>query len=96
MAKHYAGVLQEHKKTCDGRYPIECTDPPTYDTCVKKKEKSGPIMVSPPDIPPESCKLKGKKTVRFGEHCTTDRDDLCDLKREVNHRDCTDYKKDCA
>ncbi|ENN78711.1 hypothetical protein D910_03621 [Dendroctonus ponderosae] len=93
------GVLKKQKEVCDQRYPIECTDPPVEDPhkCEKEEEKQGPIMVSPPDVPAGSCKAK-KKLVRFDDsrRCTTERDDLCDLKREVNHCDCTDYNKDCA
>lgn len=96
VQKYYAGVLKDQKEVCDGRYPIECTDPPSKDPnpCDKPEEKSGPLMVSPADIPPGSCKIK-RKTVRFNdnEHCTTDRNDLCGLKKEKNHCDCTDYQK---
>ncbi|CAG9766041.1 unnamed protein product [Ceutorhynchus assimilis] len=86
--KYYRGVLQEQQEVCDGRYPIQCTDTPPREK--EREERSGPIMTSPEDIPPGSCRIK-KKSVRFEDHCTKDRNDLCDLKTEKTHCDCTDY-----
>ncbi|XP_050306827.1 EF-hand domain-containing protein 1-like [Anthonomus grandis grandis] len=97
--KYYAGVLKQHQDVCDGRYPVECSEPPSKepDPCAKQEEKSGPLMVSPPVIPPGACKIDKKKVVRFSEEsrCTTDRNDLCRLKEEITHCDCTDYKEEC-
>ncbi|KAL1497117.1 hypothetical protein ABEB36_008127 [Hypothenemus hampei] len=97
ISKYYAGVLKNQQEICDGRYPVECTDPPKVDSnSCNKEEESGPIMISPPEIPPGACQGK-KKTVTFkeDERCTIEKDDLCQLKREKIHCDCTDYMTDC-
>ncbi|XP_076253920.1 EF-hand domain-containing protein 1-like [Rhynchophorus ferrugineus] len=98
VQKYYAGVLKDQQEICDGRYPIVCTDPPSKDMpCNETEEKQRFLRVTPPDIPSEACKMK-QKTVRFedNERCAKDVNDLCNLKKEKTHCDCTDYSKDCS
>ncbi|XP_030757302.1 uncharacterized protein LOC115883129 [Sitophilus oryzae] len=97
IEKYYAGVLKDQQQVCDGRYPIECTDSPSKDKLTDdRQDKNRLLRVSPPDIPSGACKIK-QKTVKFEDEdkCARSADDLCDLKTEKTHCDCTDYLKDC-
>lgn len=93
IAKYYTGVLRDQQGICDGTHPIECSDPPAERHNKEEIEKPTPIMVAKPDIPPGACNVK---TVTFADdpdRCNRDRYDLCDLKTEKIHCECTDYQK---
>lgn len=93
ISKYYTDVLKGHHAICDGTHPIECSDPPSQPT-KEEIEKPTPIMVVKPDIPAyNACNVK---TVTFADdpdRCNRDRYDLCDLKTDKVHCECTDYQK---
>nr|XP_023021361.1 EF-hand domain-containing protein 1-like [Leptinotarsa decemlineata] len=99
IAKHYTRVLKDHRAICDGSHPVECIEPPSSDQDLcresQRQLEPKPIMVSPPDIPPQECKIK---TVTFAEdpdRCNKNRLDLCELNLEKTHCDCTKYQREC-
>lgn len=95
LQKHYANVLQTHHDICERGKEVECADPPreTINATEKVPDRPEPLMVSPPYMPKNAC---GVKSVRFAEgsdRCARDKYDLCNLKTEKDHCDCTKYDK---
>ncbi|KAJ8960737.1 hypothetical protein NQ318_020030 [Aromia moschata] len=85
LAKYYAGVLKEQHDVCDGRRPVECSEPPpllSNECHPEKEERPTPLMVSKPDVPPGACKTKTVTFAEDSERCDVDRYDLCGLRKE--------------
>ncbi|CAH1183331.1 unnamed protein product [Phaedon cochleariae] len=95
VEKYYAGVLKDHRDICDGRHPVECSEPPSGSPESRGVEAPRPIMVSRPDVPPQECNTKTVRFEEYPERCDRDRYDLCDLKADKIHCECTKYQKDC-
>lgn len=98
LQRFYQGVQKDHHELCVSDKQIECLDPPPRQIRrghQDERKQPKPIMITPPDIsyPDDDCL---KKTVRFEDdrdRCEIDQHDICDLKREKTHCDCTDLEK---
>lgn len=92
LEKYYSNILKKHHDICRQDQNIECRDPEDLGTH-GRPQRSGPLMVNPPELPPNPCNVK---KVRFNvdmDRCVRDSADLCDLRREKTTCDCSDYKK---
>lgn len=50
-------------------------------------------MVSAAEMPASACKTKSVRFVEGKDRCLQDKYDLCNLKMEKDHCDCTQYDK---
>ncbi|KAL3282732.1 hypothetical protein HHI36_005902 [Cryptolaemus montrouzieri] len=92
LKKYYSNILKKHHDICEKGNTVECKDPDELEG-QERPPKTGPLMVNPPELPPNPCNIR---KVRFNvemDRCARGREDLCDMKREKTTCDCTDYKK---
>ncbi|KAK9872960.1 hypothetical protein WA026_020309 [Henosepilachna vigintioctopunctata] len=92
LEKYYTNILKKHHAICTSGKEVECREPDENEGH-DRPLRTGPLMVNPPELPPNPCNVR---KVRFNvdmDRCLRNRDDLCDLKREKTTCDCSEYKK---
>lgn len=96
IQKFYKGVLKDHKELCEDDRELECLEPPPRKVAVdnmEERRKLKPIMITKPDIVPQDCRKKNVTFEDDRDRCNIDQNDICDLKREKTHYNCTTYEK---
>lgn len=96
IQKFYHGVQKQHKELCTDKPEIECLETVPRSVHIdnmEERKQPKAIMITNPEIIPHDCH---RKTVTFEDdrdRCDIDHNDICDLKREKTHGDCTKYEK---
>lgn len=87
--------MKKHHDTCEHGKPVECEEQPKTVVPTTEKIPVQPefLMVSAAEMPASACKTKSVRFVEGKDRCLQDKYDLCNLKMEKDHCDCTQYDK---